>query len=53
MIHNNICEFCSHGTVCKVADKLAPFDESAKRDLGVEIEIKDCANFKDINAIEE
>ena len=50
MINNYICENCSHFTVCKVADKLAPFSEDAKRDLGVSITINDCLEFKDVDA---
>lgn len=50
MIHNYICENCSHYTVCKVADKLAPFHEDAKKDLGVEITVNNCIEFKDVSA---
>ena len=50
MINNYICESCTHYTVCKVADKLAPFHEEAKKDLGVEITINNCIEFKDVDA---
>lgn len=50
MINNYICDNCSHASVCKVADKLAPFHEEAKRDLGVTITINNCIEFKDVNA---
>jgi hypothetical protein len=45
MIKNNICENCNHLLVCKIADKLAPFHEEAKKDLGVTITINSCEEF--------
>ena len=50
MINNYICENCSHYMVCKVADKLKPFSEESKKDLGVEITVNNCLEFKDVNA---
>jgi len=49
MINNYICENCTHFSVCKVVDKLKPFDEDAKKPLGVSIEIQECENYQDIN----
>jgi hypothetical protein len=34
MINNYICETCTHFSVCKVVDKLKPFHELSKKDLG-------------------
>ena len=48
MIKNNICENCSHLLVCRIADKLAPFHEDAKKDLGVTITINSCEEFLEV-----
>lgn len=48
MIKNNICSNCDHYSVCKVADKLSPFSEDAKKDLGVTITINECIQFKEV-----
>ncbi len=52
MIKNNICEECDRVEVCKIADKLAPFSEDAKKDLGVTIEIDTCENYKQMETEE-
>jgi hypothetical protein len=44
MIDNNICEKCSKEEVCKIKDILYKFDESAKKDLGVNIRVESCEN---------
>jgi hypothetical protein len=48
MINNYKCNNCDHFTVCKVADKLAPFHEDAKKELGVTITMNDCIEFKEV-----
>lgn len=47
-ILNNICENCDHSGICKVEDKIVVFSEDAKKPLGVDVEIKECQNFKEI-----
>ena len=47
-IENYICEACNHLDVCKVNDKLQPFHEDAKKDLGVTLVIHDCENFDEV-----
>lgn len=55
MIKNNLCDSCSKSEVCRNRDILFKFDESAKKDLGVDITIDDCDNFADVmeNVIDE
>jgi len=48
MIKNNICENCNHLLVCKIADKLAPFHEEAKKDLGVTITLNECKEYLEV-----
>lgn len=48
MIKNNICENCDKALVCKIADKLAVFSEDAKKDLGVDLTINSCKEFKEV-----
>jgi len=47
-IKNYICEKCDKSLVCKIADKLAAFSEEAKKDLGVNITIESCKEFKEV-----
>lgn len=47
-INNYICPNCDHYSVCKVADKLAPFTEDAKKDLGVTFTINKCEEYKEV-----
>lgn len=47
-IENFICSNCDHYTVCKVYDKLAPFSDEAKKDLGVTITMNECIQFKEV-----
>lgn len=44
MLLQNPCEQCRKAEVCKIRDILYKFDESAKKDLGVDISIEACAN---------
>jgi hypothetical protein len=48
MINNNICLDCDKSLVCKIADKLAIFSEDAKKDLGVNLTIDSCREFKEV-----
>lgn len=48
MIKNNICENCNHLLVCKIADKLQPFSDDAKKDLGVTITINECKEYSEV-----
>ena len=47
-IRNNICINCEKLMVCKIADKLAVFDEEAKKNLGVDITVNDCKEYKEV-----
>lgn len=44
-ISNFKCESCDKVAVCKVYDTLIKFDESQKKQLGVDITIDKCLNF--------
>ena len=46
MINNYICKNCTHFGVCKVNEKITVFDVSAKKQLGVNIKIETCENYK-------
>ncbi len=46
-INNFICENCDHYTVCKVVDKLTPFTDEAKKDLGIALTINSCEEYKE------
>lgn len=49
MINNNICENCDHGMVCEISKKkLSVFSEEAKQNLGVDITIDKCINYKEV-----
>lgn len=47
MVNNNLCDSCDKAEVCRIFDILAKFDESAKKDLGVDITMDNCRNFED------
>lgn len=49
-IENYICENCNHENLCKIQEKILPFHEDAKKDLGVTLIIHDCENY---DAMEE
>lgn len=46
MIQNNLCEICKHSTVCRNKDILYKFDESAKKDLEIDITLNTCGNYE-------
>jgi hypothetical protein len=49
MINNNICMNCDHSLVCEIAKKkLFLFSEDNKTQLGVDIKIESCTNFRDV-----
>jgi len=45
MINNFKCANCSHGMVCKIVDKLSPFRDGAKKNLGVTLTMIDCLEY--------
>lgn len=47
-IENYMCRECRHGGLCKIEEKIVPFDENAKKDLGVTIIMHDCENFEQV-----
>lgn len=49
MINNHICIGCDKYEVCKIADIIAKFSDDAKKPLGVDITIDNCANYLPIN----
>lgn len=53
MINNNICENCDKNWVCKIADKLAVFSADAKKDLGIDLTINTCKEYKEVKDINE
>lgn len=55
MIKNNMCDSCSKSEVCRNRDILFKFDESAKKNLGVDITMNSCENYADAlgDAIDE
>jgi len=48
MITNNICKNCEHSTLCKLEDKISIFSEDAKKQLGIDITMDKCDNFKEV-----
>lgn len=44
MLLNNMCEDCRKAEVCKNRDILYKFDESAKKQLGIDISMENCEN---------
>lgn len=48
MVENFICRDCQCENVCLVKKKLMAFDEDAKTQLGTDIRIDNCENFKPI-----
>lgn len=47
MLDNNFCESCNKAEVCKNKDILYKFDESAKKNLGIDLTMDSCDNFVD------
>jgi len=46
-VNNFKCLDCDKSAVCKIYDKLTPFNDE-KKDLGVEITMDTCREFKDV-----
>lgn len=47
-IKNKLCLSCTHSGICKIEDKIMVFDGEAKKDLGVDITIDKCKEFKEV-----
>lgn len=47
MITNQKCETCVFQNKCVAKNKLKPFSDDARVDLGVELEFVSCNDFKD------
>lgn len=45
MVNNLKCDNCVFQTKCMARNKLKPFLEEARTDLGVELEFINCDNF--------
>lgn len=45
MIFNKMCDKCEHQLVCRNYDIIMKFDESAKKDLDIDITMESCQNF--------
>lgn len=45
MVNNQKCETCKLSGICVAENKLKPFTEEAKTDLGVELEFVDCERY--------
>lgn len=53
MIYNQKCDDCVFGVKCVAKNKLKPFSEDAKVDLGVELKFIGCTDFIDVNQADE
>lgn len=51
-VANFSCPNCSHSGVCKLEDKVSIFND-VKKDLGIEITMDACRNFKTLEDLEE
>ena len=49
MIINQMCEDCVFQNKCVAKNKLKPFSDEARNDLGVELIFNYCREFQDIN----
>lgn len=47
MVKNMFCDSCKKITVCKNLDVLMKFDESAKKQMGINITMDECENFEE------
>lgn len=45
MINNQECEKCKLSGICVAENKLKPFTDEAKTDLGVELDFVGCERF--------
>ena len=53
MVSNLICDACKFQPKCVGYNKLKPFTDEARTDLGVELEMKKCNDFVDLEAEDE
>ena len=53
MITNQKCESCAFQTKCVAKNKLKPFSDEARVDLGVELEFISCNDYKDMDDADE
>lgn len=53
MVTNLICDACKFQPKCVGYNKLKPFTEEARTDLGVELEMQKCNDFVDMNDNDE
>jgi hypothetical protein len=49
MITNQKCESCAFQTKCVAKNKLKPFSDEARVDLGVELEFISCNDYKNMD----
>lgn len=49
MITNQKCESCAFQTKCVAKNKLKPFSDEARVDLGVELNFISCNDYKDMD----
>ena len=49
MITNQKCESCAFQTKCVAKNKLKPFSDEARVDLGVELYFISCNDYKDMD----
>ena len=53
MVTNLICDACKFQPQCVGYNKLKPFTEEARTDLGIELEMQKCNDFVDMNDNDE
>ena len=53
MVTNLICDACKFQPKCVGYNKLKPFTEEARTDLGIELEMQKCNDFVDMNDNDE
>ena len=53
MVTNLICDACKLQPKCVGYNKLKPFTEEARTDLGIELEMQKCNDFVDMNDNDE
>ena len=53
MITNQKCESCAFQTKCVAKNKMKPFSDEARVDLGVELEFISCTDYKNMDDADE
>ena len=53
MVTNLICDDCKFQPKCVGYNKLKPFTDEARTDLGIELEMQKCNDFVDMNDNDE